>query len=71
MNEKSYKYMICLLTDSCYGDYVEGEFIEGDGMSVCADFTYAVKFDTVDEAHEFAKINKIALGDYAIHGFYV
>jgi hypothetical protein len=71
MHEKSYKYMICLLTENCYGDFVEGRYVEGDGMPVCVDLTYAKHFDTVDEAHEYAKENHLKLGDYSIHGYYI
>jgi len=72
INEKSYMYMICLLTEDCYGDYIYGKFVENDGCPVGADFTYAVSFNNVEEAHDYA-INKAKLkpGEYAIHGFYV
>jgi hypothetical protein len=70
-HEKTYKYMICLLTDSCYGDFVEGGLIDGDGMPVGNDITYAKYFDNTDKAHKFAKENGIQLGDYSIHGYYV
>jgi len=69
---KKYKYMIYLLTANCYGDYVYGEFVEGDGVPCGADFTYAVSFDNVDEVHQYAKDKAILqLGTYAVHGFYV
>jgi len=72
VKEKSYRYMISLLTDNCYGDYIYGKFVEGDGCPVGADFTYAVTFNNVEETHEYA-LNKAKLkyGEYAIHGFYV
>jgi len=69
---KSYKYMISLLTDNCYGDYIYGKFVERDGCPVGADFTYAVTFDNVEETHEYALTKaKLKYGEYAIHGFYI
>jgi len=70
--EKSYRYYICLLTDNCYDNYVEGRYIEGDGMPVCVDFSVAKCFDNVEDAHKYAKEKaNLKLGEYAIHGFYV
>jgi len=69
---KSYRYMISLLTDNCYGDYIYGKCVEGDGCPVGSDFTYAVSFDNVEDVHEYAKEKaKLKLGEYAVHGFYV
>ena len=70
--KKTYSYYICLLTEDCYGDYIEGKYIEGDGCPVCVDFSVAVGFDNVEDAHKYAKEKaKLKLGEYAIHGFYV
>jgi len=69
---KSYKYMISLLTDNCYGDYIYGRYIEGDWCPVGADFTYAIMFDNIEDVHNYAMEKaKLKLGEYAIHGFYI
>lgn len=70
--EKSYAYFICLLTENCYGDYVEGSCDKNGSFPVCVDFSVARRFDNVEDAHKYAKENvKLNLGEYAIHGFYV
>jgi len=70
--EKSYIYFISLLTENCYGDYVEGRYIEGDGLPVCVDFSVVKGFENVEDAHKYAKDKaNLKLGEYAIHGFYI
>ena len=69
---KSYVYFISLLTENCYDNYVEGKYIEGDGLPVCVDFSVAKGFKNVDDAHKYAKEKaNLKLGEYAIHGFYM
>jgi len=69
---KLYVYFISLLTDNCYGDYVECRYIEGDGLPVCVDLFVAKRFDNVENAHKYAKDKaNLKLGEYAIHGFYI
>jgi len=72
VNEKSYVYFISLLTENCYGNYVEGKYIEGDGLPVCVDFSVAKGFDNIEDAHKYAQEKAdLKLGEYAIHGFYI
>jgi len=69
---KSYIYFISLLTDNCYGDYVESSYIEGDGLPVCVDLFVAKRFNNVEDAYKYAKDKaNLKLGEYAIHGFYI
>ena len=61
-----------MLTENCYDHYVEGRYIEGDGLSVCVDFSVAKGFNNVEDAHKYAlEKADLKLGEYAIHGFYI
>lgn len=68
-----WKYYIELFTNRCYGDFVESNEIEGDGLPVCCDLVVAKSFDTPVELNEWVKENtslNIENCDYGIKGIY-
>lgn len=52
---KKWWYFIQLINEDSMHNLVEAAKQFEDGIPVCCSYDYAIRFDTVEEAHEFAK----------------
>ena len=64
------RYVICLLTDDCYGSFIEGKDDPINGCPVCVDYTVALSFKDTEQAHKVAHECGFNDGEYAIHGYF-
>lgn len=64
-----WKYFIVLITDDCYGDFVERAEIDGDGLPVCCDPVVARSFSSTEKLIDWVTENtSLNPGEYKIEG---